>query len=343
LRNSQAPGSRVPRDPREAERLSRSHPVALKIGVECGEAHSSTEGCEAFSKTEAWRFRTAQPWKESLMLPSPTRWIIPLSFLLFVMPSTAGADNPAGQYQLDIGASHEIYRIAKDAVDAGDVFPGVECSRRSPGASGKFLFDCEVPYQDFGFDFELAGVVQFLPSNKIEDGVGTSRVKVKIRLEGEMEAEGEEIELSIKETGRGDVDPDFGDADVPMDLRMCVSYEGERVCQSMAFGSVDVLMESIDGTWSLDLDVVSLGGKKLGGTATATFDGLVPTVLDYLIEGSYDLDDDVSKLVLVPQNKKKGNSIVLKKLRVEDGAITGGKVVYDVWGHEGRVKLPLAP
>jgi len=256
-------------------------------------------------------------------------------------PGTALAEHPAGTYSLSIDGRHEIYRVAASLLDGNEFLPGPDCTGRSPGATGKLIFDCELPYPGAIPNDVLPGVVKVLPSNTIEGGVGTSHVRARVKFAGTIRVGPERAEVTITVGGRGDVDPGLGAADVPLKLKQCVEVAGERVCQSASFGAETVIMEALDASWSLDLDIVDLGGRTLGGTATATFQG--PVVLSYDIVGSYDRSEDTSTLKLVPQSASKGNVIVVKNLQVTSGAITGGKVRYEVWGHEGRIRLPLAP
>jgi hypothetical protein len=266
-----------------------------------------------------------------------------LVLLALAWPGVAPAERPVGQHALQIAAPYEIYRIAGASVDPAGVLPGVDCSSRSPGATGKLIFNCALPYPGAVPDDTLDGKITFLPSNTIEAGVGTSHIAVKASFAGVVKAGGERIEITFTLKGRGDVDPVLGEADVPLRLKQCVSVAGEKVCQSMSFGSTRVPMKSTDGTWTLDLYIVHLGGKNLGGTASATFPGPIPTVLGYDIEGIYDRSEGVSTLKLVPQNKKRGNLIALKNFEVVGGQITGGKLLYTVWRHIGRIPLRRLP
>ncbi len=266
------------------------------------------------------------------------RWL--LVVLALAWPGLAAAERPVGQHALQIAAPHEIYRIDGAGVDPADLRPGADCSSRSPGATGKLIFNCALPYPGAVPDNTIEGKITILPRNTIEGGVGTSHIAVRAEFVGVVKAGGDKVEITFKLKGRGDVDSVLGEADVPLRLKQCVSVAGEKVCQSMSFGSTRVPMKSTDGTWMLDLDVVNLEGWNLGGTASATFPGLIPTVLSYDIEGIYDRGEGVSTLKLLPRNKKKGNLIVLKNVQAVGGQITGGKLRYGVWRHIGRIRLP---
>lgn len=255
--------------------------------------------------------------------------------LLLFCATAAVADHPAGQHGIQVVAPHEIYRLDASGIDGESMLPGASCKLKKQGATGKVIMPCDL---DMG-EMELEGKLELLPSNREVDGVSISRVKVRGSFEGSMKVEGMKIEYLVKLDGKADVDPELGMVSVPIDLKQCMRFGGGKECQTGPYGSELLPMTSSDGSWAIDLDVVSAGRRKLGGTATATFPGLVPMVLEYVIEGRYDPDADSADLELIPQNKKRANSLSIKKLRVVEGQVVGGKVVYDLWGHDGKARI----
>jgi hypothetical protein len=95
-----------------------------------------------------------------------------------------------------------------------------------------------------------------------------------------------------------------------------------------------------DGSWTLDLTVVDVYGKRLVGFASAALSNPASAPVLFDVKGNYNERRDESKLGLKGERRTaKGASIRLDKLLSEGGVLTAGQIRYKLLGQSGRAVL----
>jgi hypothetical protein len=257
------------------------------------------------------------------------------------------ADDPAGSYSIVFSGNQQIWNLEESfdgCVEYCEFEPGVGLTCvdlcidtvLSTDGRGRLSGYAEVSLAaTLGGAPLMAGVALCAVGGKTAGRDSTRRTPesltkffVRARCQGQTDVSGLGlIRTRVTESWRGVVDSS-GSLRGQCKVRGCLRKLG-------CFADAEDVADSLpDGSWTLNLSITNVDGKRLGGTAT---DSLGHT---YEIKGAYDAGTDESRLKLRAANdESKGASVLLKKLAVVGGSIDRGEVRYNIRGHKGRAVL----
>ena len=257
------------------------------------------------------------------------------ALLLLIAPGLASAEIPIGMFEIDLGGNHSIWLDAADDQDEfcegfaegfggtlqscslsmsidgkGKISGSVAVSAENAGVvvsldgpiKGKLKGDGQTGLTNFSFSIKLAG--------EVSDGLMMADVNANASFAGQI-------------TGAGLLTGDWS-------LKFCAKGGG-------CFSEMEAQPpESLDGGWTLVLEIADLGGGKLGGSATAELgDG---TPCPYAISGKYSAKNDLASLKLSPTNATcAGTSISLQEVQLA-GLLTA-QMKYKLFGKQGETSV----
>ena len=264
-------------------------------------------------------------------------------------PETARAENPAGDYEIELGGSNPIITIGDISFEeqqcefvpdigklcveiSANIQPIVNARGRISGV-GSFTFEAS------GDGVEAAGTMGCMVSGRVNGRMESvardrdTRIVIKLRCQGDVGVTGQGV-LSTRVTAnlKGESDDD-GFYVGEMSARVSIQGLGsERVV-------IPVFLEfGNGGDWTISMNIVDIDGEKLGGTALATLDD--GSALSFEIRARYNERKDESNVTLKPHPAFRGAAIRLRHLVVTSGAITGGELKYRVNGQKGKLLDP---
>ena len=82
--------------------------------------------------------------------------------------------------------------------------------------------------------------------------------------------------------------------------------------------------------------------RELSRNAHAQYAGGVlgsAATLPRLVTGKYDARSDTATLKLVGFDAGVGNKMVMKRVTFSAGTLSGGRIVYQIYGQKGRIEL----
>jgi len=262
---------------------------------------------------------------------------------------TIRAENPAGDYGIQLGGSNPIITIGDilieeqqcDVVpDVGEVCaevslniqPTVDARGRISGV-GSFSFTADAD------GLEIAGTMGCMVSGRVNGRMDTAsrdhdtKITFRLRCEGLVGVTGQGVfpaRVTAKIKGESDDDGFYlGEISARISIRG-VGSEKIVIPISLEFGN--------GGDWTVALNIVDIDGKKLGGSALATLDD--GSALSFDVRGRYNERKDESNVTLKPNKPFRGASIRLRHFMVTGGLIAGGELKYKVNGQRGKVPLP---
>ena len=276
-----------------------------------------------------------------------TSLVIPV--FLCAGPETTRAENPAGDYEIQLGGSNPIITIGDISFvedqcefvrDIGElcvevsanIRPIVDARGKISGV-GVFIFDAS------GDGIEITGSMGCMVSGRVHGRMDSAsrnhdtRIAMRLRCQGDMGVTGVGV-LSSRVTAnlKGESD-DSGFYSGELAAKVSIQGFGcERfvIPVFLQFGN--------GGDWTIALNIADVEGKKLGGTALATLDD--GSAISFEVRGRYNETKDKSNVTLKPDPPFKGASIRLRRLVVTGGAIAGGELKYKVNGQKGKVLGP---
>ena len=264
-------------------------------------------------------------------------------------PETTRAENPAGDYEINLGGSNPIITIGDIFVaeqqcefvaGIGQVCVDVSTNIRiTVNARGKVSGDGSFTFEADGGGIEIAGTMGCMVSGRVNGRMDSAlrdhntKIAIRLRCQGDVGVTGRgnfSTRVTMKIKGESDDDGVyFGEASTRVSIR---GLGSERVV-------APVFLElGNGGDWTISLNIVDIDGKKLGGTASATLDD--GSRLTFEIRARYNEKKDESNVTLKPHTAFRGASIRLRHLVVTGGAITGGELKYRVNGQKGKVLDP---
>jgi hypothetical protein len=277
--------------------------------------------------------------------------IASLAILIFFCagPETTRAENPAGDYEIQLGGSNPIITIGNISIEEQqcEFVPGVgllcvKVSTNIPvdvNARGKISGIGSLTFVATGGDVEASGTMGCMVSGRVNGRMDSAsrdhdtKVVIRARCEGDVGVAGlgavpTRVTMRIK--GESDDDGFYvGEASARISIR---GFGSERVV-------IPVFLEfGNGGDWMIALNIVDIDGKKFGGTALVTLDD--GSALSFEIRARYNERKDESSVTLKPHSAFRGAWIRLRHLEVTGGAIAGGELKYKVNGQRGKVVDP---
>jgi hypothetical protein len=272
---------------------------------------------------------------------------IPIFFC--ASPETARADNPAGDYEIQLGGPNPIITIDNISIEEqqcefveGVGLLCVEVSTSMPvavDARGKISGIGSLTFVANGGDVEVSGTMGCMVSGRVNGRRDSAlrdhdtKITVRARCAGNVGVTGlgavpTRVTMRIK--GESDDDGFYvGEASARVSIR---GFGTEKVV-------IPVFLEfGNGGDWTVALNIVDIDGKRFGGTALATLDD--GSALSFEIRARYSEKRDESNVRLKPHTAFRGAWIRLRHLVVTGGAIAGGELKYKVNGQKGRVVDP---
>jgi hypothetical protein len=262
---------------------------------------------------------------------------------------TPRAENPAGDYEIQLGGSDPIITIDEITIeeqqcevvpDIGElcveittnIQPAVDARGKMSGV-GSFSFEAS------GDGVELAGTMGCMVSGRVSRRMDSAsrdhdtKVAIKLRCKGNV---------AVTDVG-------------VFTTRITAKFKGEANDDGMYVGEVSarVSIQGVGsekvvfpvflefgngGDWTISLNIIDIDGKKLGGAAVATLDD--GSTLSFEIRARYNEKKDESNVTLKPHKPFRGASIRLRHLMVASDAIVSGELKYRVNGQKGKVLEP---
>jgi hypothetical protein len=264
-------------------------------------------------------------------------------------PETARAENPAGDYEIELGGSNPIITIGdisfeeqrcEFVTDIGQLCVEVSANiQPDVNARGKVSGVGSFSFEASGDGVEIAGTMGCMVSGRVHGRMDSAsrdrgtRIAIKLRCEGDVGVTGQGV-LSTRVTAnlKGESDDD-GFYVGEISARVSIQGLGSEKVVFPVF-----LELGNGGDWTISMNIVDIDGEKLGGTALATLDD--GSALSFEIRARYNERKDESNVALKPHPAFRGASIRLRHLVVTSGAIAGGELKYRVNGQKGKVLDP---
>jgi hypothetical protein len=264
-------------------------------------------------------------------------------------PETTRAENPAGDYEIQLGAPNPIITIGNISIEKEqcEIVPDigelcVEISTSIPvavDARGKISGRGSLTFVANGDDVEVSGTMGCMVSGRVNGRMDSAlrdrdtKIVIRARCEGDVGVPvlgSVPTKVTMKIRGESDDDGFYvGEASTRVWVR---GLGSERVV-------IPVFLEfGNGGDWTIALNIVDIDGKKFGGTALVTLDD--GSELGFEIRARYSERKDKSNVTLKPHNTFRGARIRLRQLVVMEGEIAGGKLKYKVNGQRGKVVDP---
>ena len=264
-------------------------------------------------------------------------------------PETTRAENPAGDYEIQLGGSNPIITIDDISIEEqqcefvpgiGDLCVDVSANIQiAVNARGKISGAGSFTFEANGGGIEIAGTLGCMVSGRVNGRMDTAsrdhdtKIAIKLRCKGDTAVTGQGLfptRATVNVKGESDDDGIYvGEASARVSIR---GLGSEKVVfpVNLEFGN--------GGDWTISLNIIDIDGKKLGGTALATLDD--GSTLSFEIRARYNERKDESRVTLKPHPAFRGASIRLRHLMVTSGAIVGGELKYKVNGQRGKVLDP---
>ena len=264
-------------------------------------------------------------------------------------PETARAENPAGDYEIELGGANPIITIGDISFeeqqcefvpDIGELCVEVSANiQTAVNARGRISGVGSFTFEASGDGVEVAGTMGCMVSGRVNGRVDSAvrdratRIVIKLQCEGGVGVTGQGVlstRVNAKIKGESDNDGSYVGE---MSARVSIQGLGsERVV-------IPVFLElGNGGDWAISMNIVDIDGKKLGGTALATLDD--GSAFSFEIRARYNERKDESNVTLKPHPAFRGAAIRLRHFVVTSGAITGGELKYRVNGQKGKVSDP---
>ena len=272
---------------------------------------------------------------------------IPIFFC--VGPETTRAEKPEGDYEIILGGSNPIITIGDISFeeqqcefvpDIGQLCVEVSANIEPVvNARGKISGRGTFSFEASGDGVEVAGTMGCMVSGRVNGRMESAardrdtRIVIKLRCQGNVGVTGQGV-LSTRVTAnlKGESDDDgfyVGEVSARVSIR---GVGSEKVV-------IPVFLElGNGGDWTIELNIVDIDGKKLGGTALATLDD--GSALSFEIRARYNERKDESNVTLKPHPAFRGALIRQRHLVVTSGAIAGGELKYRVNGQKGKLLDP---
>ena len=264
-------------------------------------------------------------------------------------PETTRAENPAGDYEIELGGPNPIITIGNISIeeqqcefvpDVGEICVEVLANiQPTVNARGKISGVGSFTFVASGGDVEVAGTMGCMVSGRVNGRMDSAsrdhdtKIVIRARCEGDVGIDGlgaVPTRVTMKIKGESDDDGLYvGQASARISIRGLGS-EKVVIPVFLEFGN--------GGDWMIALNIVDIDGKKFGGTALATLDD--GSALSFEIRARYSERKDESNVTLKPHTAFRGAWIRLRHLVVTGGAIAGGELKYKVNGQRGKVVDP---
>jgi hypothetical protein len=249
--------------------------------------------------------------------------------LLLAAPGSALAAMPVGSHSIQLGDDQSVWLLApadpdpfcEGFEDGFGAEPDACTFSLFIDAKGKITGSVQIAADNGNVVLNLSGPIKGKQKGSSD---GATKLSFSAKLSGEANGGGDDVTLTANIAFDGEIED--GLLVGSWSYKLCAKGES-------CFQAEDAIpAELLDGgSWTLDLEVISLGNDRLGGEAIATFsDGSQCT---FALDGKYNAKKDVSSLKLSPDDCD-GASLQLKNVRFV-GDLTGD-LKYKLFGAKGN-------
>jgi hypothetical protein len=246
------------------------------------------------------------------------------------------ADSAAGNYTISFGPDLPIWDATGSISETVDIDGGefqidldiaMDARGRLTGSGSATLSDPDVM-----IDFSEIGLKGSIRSSR-----NVARFTMNMKLSGVASVGG----LSLPVRGGLQMKAEIEDGWAVGTARISIRAKGAGSARETIPLSLELVDDpDDDGSWTLDLTVVDVDGKRLVGFASAALSNPASAPVLFDVKGNYNERRDESKLGLKGERRTaKGASIRLDKLLSEGGVLTAGQIRYKLLGQSGRAVL----
>lgn len=211
--------------------------------------------------------------------------------LLVLLPTLSYAEAPSGSYAYYFDQQHGVWDLSGSFNESyGDASGSITIVQDDKGKiSGQGTVAGSQEGSTADVDFTVSGSIKSLGN--------VTRVTLKTKIAGTVNDGYDEWNIKGKITLAGDVDKSTGSLIGTAKGKICIQGEG---CLPIDEATTLDLPPEANGFWDLYMDIHSVDGKKLTGTASAELYSLAGELrtVPLTLKGKYDAATGMTKLSL---------------------------------------------